>query len=173
LSNLSPCIYRGQDTWLYSSILTGTNMLDCGSAMEPPDVPDQIWSTSTLNIDCAGQFNLCFTIKAGDVSNPLSTDCVVHEVCLDVTYLEANVDQTLPDIPAWSSPSSSCAAEFDSRGGYGEMSVLGESVECDEISDGTGGRLVFHRTNYCPPSCQNRMTDPDCASCRTGGSGDF
>ncbi len=173
LNNLSPCIFRGANTWLYSSILTADNTLDCGSVSEPPPVPTQVWSTSALNVDCAGQFRLCFTIKAGEVDAPLDSDCVVVETCTDVFYAERNVDQELPDLPAWRSEDTACAAEFDRRGGYGEMSVIGESVECDEIDDGSGGRYVFHRTNYCPPSCQQRPMDAECIGCRTGGSGDF
>ena len=174
-SNLSPCIYRGNEgTWLYSSKLNDDGSLNCGSVPdEPPAVPDGIWSTSTLNVDCAGQFTLCFTIKAGDVKNPEDSDCVVMETCHDVFYEEAGADQMLPDLPSWSSPDSACAADFDARGGYGEMSVLGESVECDVIDDGNGERYVFHRTNYCAPSCQMDMSMPGCAECRTGGSGDF
>lgn len=175
LSNLSPCIFRGSSgTWLYSSKLKGDGSLDCGTiTSEPPPVPDGAWSTSSLNVDCEGQFTLCFTIKAGDVTNPQPTDCVVMEVCNDITYEEARVDQPLPDLPSWRSLDTECAGQFDMRGGYGEMSVLGESIECDQVDDGDGGRLVFHRTNYCPPSCQQTPTAPGCVECRTGGSGEF
>lgn len=174
LSNLSPCIFRGTDTWLYSSKLNDDGTLNCGSVpSEPPPVPDGAWSTSTLNVDCAGQFTLCFTIKAGDVSNPRADDCVVNESCHDVFYEEARVDQRLPDLPSWRSLDTACARDFDQRGGYGEMSVLGESIECEMIDDGSGERYVFHRTNYCPPSCQQDMSAPGCMDCRTGGSGDF
>lgn len=173
LSNLSPCIYRGTDTWLYSSKLNEDGTLNCGVASEPPALPEGIWSTSTLNVDCAGQFTLCFTIKAGDVNNPSPDDCVVMETCHDVFYEEARVDQMLPDLPSWRSLDNACARDFDMRGGYGEMSVLGESIECDEIDDGSGGRYIFHRTNYCPPSCQMTPDAPGCTECRTGGSGEF
>ena len=175
LSNLSPCIYRGASTWLYSSTLTAGGTLNCGEApiTEPPALSEGSWSTSAINVDCAGQFTLCFTIKAGDVNNRSEDDCVVIEVCSDVVYEEAGVDQVLADLPAWRSPDDGCAAQFDTRGGYGEMSVLGESIECDAIDDGDGGRYVFHRTNYCPPSCQQTPTAPGCSECRPGGSGDF
>jgi len=174
LSNLSPCIYRGTSTWLYSSTLSAEGTLLCGEApTEPPAMPEDSWSTSAINVDCAGQFTLCFTIKAGDVNNRSDDDCVVIEVCSDVIYEEEGVDQMLADLPAWRSLDNECAAQFDTRGGYGEMSVLGESIECDEIDDGFGGRFVFHRTNYCPPSCQQTPTAPGCSECRPGGSGEF
>ena len=169
-----PCIFRGEDTRSYSSKLNEDGSLNCGSMpTDPLAVPDEDWSTSTLNVDCAGQFTLCFTIKAGDVKNPQDSDCVVMEVCRDVFYEEAGVDQPLPSLPAWSSSDSACARAFRDTGGYGEMSVLGLSIECDAIDDGTGDRYVFNRINYCAPSCQQDMSMPGCAECRTGGSGDF
>ena len=69
LTNLAPCIFRGSDgTFLYSSKLGADGKIDCGSDVpSPPPVPDGIWSKDTLNVDCAGQFKLCYTIKAGDV----------------------------------------------------------------------------------------------------------
>jgi hypothetical protein len=164
----------GNETWLYSSKLNADGTLDCGSAVgEPPALPDGAWSTSAINVDCAGEFTLCFTIKAGDIAERKADDCVVMEVCSDVVYEEARVDQMLTDLPAWRSLDSACADEFYTRGGYGEMSVLGESVECEAIDDGDGGRYVFHRTNYCPPSCQTTPDAPGCAGCKPGGSGEF
>jgi hypothetical protein len=44
------------------------------------------------------------------------------------------------------------------------MSVLGESVLCQQIDDGSGHSFVFHRIQYCPPS------QP---SCGQDGSGTF
>ena len=174
LSNLSPCIYIGNETWLYSSTLNPDGSLDCGTAVgEPPALPDGTWSTSALNVDCAGEFTLCFSIKAGDIADRSEDDCVLMEVCTDVVYEQAGVDQPLPPLPAWRSLDNACAEAFYTRGGYGEMSVLGESVECEAIDDGDGGRYVFHRTNYCPPSCQMTPTAPGCVGCKPGGSGDF
>ena len=173
LSNLSPCIYPG-GRYLYSSTLDSDGSIDCGvNVPDPPPVPDEDWSTASLNVDCAGQFRLCFTIKAGDVENPRDSDCVIMEECVDVWYPEAGNDQELPNIPAWSSPNSECAMAFVDVGGYGEMSVIGTSVECDEIDDGEGNPYVFHRTNYCPPSCQDTPETDECRECKTGGSGDF
>jgi len=174
LSNLSPCIFRGTDTWLYSSKLNADGTLNCGTVSEePPPMLEGSWSTSSINVDCAGEFTLCFTIKAGDVNNPQDDDCVLMEICNDVVYEQARTDQVLPDLPSWRSLDNACAAQFDTVGGYGEMSVLGESIECDEVDDGSGGRYVFHRTNYCPPSCQQTPNVPGCSECRTGGSGEF
>ena len=62
-----------------------------------------------------------------------------------------------------------------STGGYGEMTVKGLSVLCDEISE-NGQPYVFHRVQYvqyCKSECQTNPTAPGCESCMLGGSGDF
>jgi hypothetical protein len=51
--------------------------------------------------------------------------------------------------------------------------VIGKSVECDVVDDGAGNPYVFHRTDYCPPSCQDTPDEPGCRECQTGGSGMF
>jgi hypothetical protein len=174
LTNLAPCIFRGGATYLYSSKLTADGKIDCGANVpEPPPAPPGSWTDDVLNVDCGGQFKLCYTIKAGDVNNPKPDDCVVMQSCQDVWYPQSGVDQKLTDLPSWTSANTACAASFDKGGGYGEMSVIGKSVECDAIDDGKGQPYVFHRTDYCPPSCQNMPTDPACKDCQTGGSGMF
>jgi hypothetical protein len=176
LTNLSPCIFRGDKTYLYASVLGPQNQLMCGGPFANSDIPpapEEDWTESTLDVDCAGQFRLCFTIKAGDVNNPRPDDCVIHEACQDVWYEEAGVEQQLENFPGWNSTDFACAAKFDLEGGYGEMSVKGVSIECDEVDDGNDGAYVFHRTNYCPPSCQQNMNTPECINCVTGGSGSF
>jgi hypothetical protein len=164
LSNLAPCILRGGATYLYSSKLKTDGSIDCGANVpEPPPVPAGSWTDDTLNIDCGGQFKLCFTIKAGDVNTPKPDDCTIVQNCVDVWYPQAGVEQKLPDIPSWTSTNTACSAKFDQSGGYGEMSVIGRSIECDAIDDGMGHPYVFHRTDYCPPG----------QPCQTGGSGMF
>jgi hypothetical protein len=174
LTNLAPCIFRGSATYLYSSKLTADNKIDCGTNVpDPPPVPPGVWTDDTLNVDCGGQFKLCYTIKAGDVNNPKPGDCVITQWCTDVWYPMAGVDQRLPDVPGWRTSDAACAKQFDQGGGYGEMSVIGKSAECDVVDDGHGNPYVFHRTDYCPPSCQNTPTAPGCKECQTGGSGMF
>ncbi len=176
LTNLSPCIFHGEATYLYSAVLGPNNTLKCGGPFgnrDIPPAPTEDWTESTLQVDCAGQFHLCFTIKAGDVKTPLATDCVITQQCLDVWYGEAGVEQKLSNFAGWNTTDSACSTKFDVEGGYGEMSVKGESVECDEVGDGAGGAYVFHRTNYCPTSCQQTPNTPECINCVTGGSGNF
>jgi hypothetical protein len=174
LSNLSPCISRNGGTFLYSSILNDEGKLECNNtASGVPMVPSETWSTSKLDIACAGEFTLCFTIKAGDIDNPHADDCVVHAACQDVLYEEANVELELPDLPAWTSADSACATDFLDNGGYGEMTVIGETFECDIIDDGQGEPYVFYRTSYCPVSCNETPDAEGCRDCSTGGSGDF
>jgi hypothetical protein len=176
LSNLAPCIFRGGSgkTYLYSSKLTADGKIDCGSNIpEPPPVPDSIWSESVLNVDCAGQFELCYAIKAGEVTAPRADDCVIMQHCEEIAYMTAGVDQALPSLPGWSSSQTECARRFEESGGYGEMTVIGKSVDCDVVDDGAGKPFVFHRTDYCPPSCQATPDAPGCRECQTGGSGMF
>ena len=175
LSNLSPCIYAGaRGTYLYSSTLSATGGILCGSNVpDPPPRPAEDWSTSTLNVDCAGQFKLCYSIKAGDVDNPKPGDCTIMQTCVDVWYPEARQDVALPALPSWVSSDTRCAGQFEQNGGYGEMSVIGKSIECDAVDDGKGQPYVFHRTDYCPPSCQNTPNTDACRACQTGGSGMF
>jgi hypothetical protein len=138
--------------------------------------PTQPWSPNTLKVDCAGHFKLCYTLKAGDAANPLPSDCVLTTVCTEADYPTENVVQPFPDLPSWlaTTPAETqCAMQFASSGGYGEMSVVGLSVECDEIDDGSGGPKVFNRVQYCPLSCNDNPTAPGCENCQAGGSGSF
>lgn len=174
LSNLAPCIFRGGATYLYSSKLTSAGQIDCGTNVpEPPPAPPGSWTDDSLTVDCGGQFKLCYTIKAGNVDSPKADDCVVMQSCIDVWYPQAGMEQKLPDLPSWTSANTACSAKFDQGGGYGEMSVIGKSIECDAVDDGAGHPYVFHRTDYCPPSCQMTPNAPGCAGCQTGGSGMF
>ncbi len=165
IANLVPCISQGSaGTFLYSSFPTAEDPVGCGSnPASPPALPAGNWSKSTLNVDCTGQFKLCYSIKAGDVAAPKADDCVVMRVCVDIWYENAGVDQALPDLPAWTSNDAACSAQFTEQAGYGEMTVIGHSSECDEVDDGMGAPYVFFRTAYCKPG----------EMCETGGSGMF
>ncbi len=79
----------------------------------------------------------------------------------------------MPDLPGWSSTSTSCATAFATTGGYGEMSVVGLSVLCDKVDDGSGNPYVFNRVQYCPLACNTTPTGPGCQGCGQGGSGGF
>lgn len=178
LSNLSPCYAacdNAAECYLYSSapgLVDGK--LDCSGANSvPPQPPAEIWGTSALTMDCGGQFELCFTIKAGFASDPQDDDCVVTEQCVDVWYETAGERMELPDMPGWASSAGTCGKRFVEVSGYGEMSIQGVSRECDDVDDGEGNPLVFFRTSYCPAVCQDTPNTPDCAKCGMGGSGDF
>jgi hypothetical protein len=138
------------------------------SEPDPPPKPTASWSTDELTVDCAGTFTLCYELKYGNFSNPQPSDCsITGKICLPATYYStANVAQTFPPLPPWEATAaqSSCAEEFHQNGGYGEMSVLGESVLCEKIDDGAGDSFVFHRIQYCPAS------NPGCGQ---DGSGTF
>lgn len=177
LSNLVPCIVDDPEkgsTYLYSSKPDGKGSYSCGSVVEfPPKAPGDNWSTSKLNVDCAGQFELCYTLKAGKAGSPKADDCTLMRTCFDVWYEKAGKTQSLPDLPGWVATDSTCAARFKSVGGYGEMSVRGKSEECDPVDDGKGKAYVFERTTYCRPDCNETPDAEECRDCSVSGSGDF
>jgi hypothetical protein len=139
------------------------NCVEVGNVLPPP-VPVTAWSEATLNVGCAGQFTLCFQIKAGDVAHPGADDCVVTRQCVDVWYDTPGSDMALPALTPWTSTDVACSKRFIDSGGYGETTVLGRTVECEGIDDGSGQPIVFFRTKYCPVGA---------VGCQTGGSGDF
>jgi hypothetical protein len=148
--------------------MNGT-MPSCPMNMNMPPFhpqPGTTWSTNSLRVDCAGEFHLCYTLRAGNAMSPQPTDCVVAESCVDTWYPTPGMLQTLPDLPAWMGTDNACATQFATSGGYGEMSVQGFDAECDDVGDGSGGRFVFNRVNYCP-----LMNPPP--GCSNGGSGMF
>ena len=125
-----------------------------------------------MTVDCTGRFRLCFTIKAlaapMAAKNPAS-DCVVQQVCTEDYYGTANARQEFPPLPGWITDSSqtACAIAFNENGGYAEMSVDGQSDECEEV------KKVFNTVDYCPASCGANPNLPECANCGNGGSGQF
>ncbi|GAC1351731.1 MAG: hypothetical protein NVSMB1_07600 [Polyangiales bacterium] len=165
LDNLSPCFWNG------AGGITGTTSTTfaAGKASCPGTyaTPAEAWTHTTLNADCAGHFKLCYTLRAGDVKAPKDTDCILTTQCADGDYKVPNVVQPWGDLPGWKSDDVSCATQFNKSGGYGEMSVEGTSVECDNI------KKVFLRNGYCPSICQTDPTAPGCAGCKTGGGGSF
>jgi hypothetical protein len=134
----------------------------------PPSLPTDPWSRDTLTVDCAGTFTLYYELKAGDFANPKPTDCSLAKVKVGpFDYPKENVVQQLPVVGPWvdADPNkTACADAFHNVGGYGEMSVVGLSVLCDKIDDGSGNAFVFNRIKYC------KETDPNCGQ---DGSGTF
>lgn len=172
IANLSPCFvtYGGGQVYAVSTLMTG----QCPTIpATPPPTPPGDWSTSALTVDCEGRFELCYTLKAGDADAASPADCTLAEVCVETWYRERGVRQELPNLGGWSSSNTTCAQQFRDTGGYGEMSVRGLSVECDEIGGAGGGRYVFNRVNYCPLSCNTMPDAPGCERCMMGGSGTF
>jgi hypothetical protein len=165
-------------TWGLSTIMGSGGSSSCptiASNTPPPALPSSAWTTDTLNVDCAGHFKLCYELKAGDYANPQAGDCSLTKLCVEADYLTQGVEQAFPDLPAWSSPDSACADKWSKSGGYGEMSVVGESVRCDKIDDGAGNSYVFNRVKYCPRKCENgaNASAAECQGCQQGGGGTF
>lgn len=171
LKNLVPCIYEGEE----GSVRVTSSIPDAqqGYRCEGDTMPAQDWSASTLKAECAGRFELCYTIKAGDVERPKDSDCVLQRLCIQTWYETPGQAQTLPSLPAWRAADDDCTQRFVEKGGYGEMSVHGLSSECDDVDNGVGAPYVFKRTRYCSTRCANQPDLPECKACGTGGSGQF
>lgn len=171
LKNLVPCIYEGDEgkVRVTSSIPDEEQGFRC----EGDTQPAEDWTASTLKAECAGRFELCYTIKAGDVERPKTSDCVVKRLCIETWYAEPGQAQSLPGLPAWRAADDDCTRTFVEKGGYGEMAVHGLSSECDDVDDGDGSPYVFKRTRYCSPRCASQPGLPECKACGTGGSGQF
>jgi hypothetical protein len=177
IDNLSPCFvdYGAGQLYAVSTYVDSSGKAKCptpSTAPPPQPEPGQPWSTNTLTVDCAGQFKLCYTIKAGDYNNPSAADCVLAQACTSVWYAQKDTPQTLTPLPAWSAKDPTCVAAFEKKGGYGEMSVIGQSIECDAVDD-NGAPLVFLRVSYCPLACNTTPSLPGCANCGNGASGSF
>jgi hypothetical protein len=178
IANLSPCFY-GTDGSGGASSTTDNGSVQCFGT-QPPALPTSDWSTDTVTADCVGTFTLCYTLKAGNGSSPQPTDCTVAQSCTTSYYPVANQVTTFPDLPAWTTSTSAenaCAAQFATSGGYGEMSVTGESELCEAIGDvndaGVQSPYVFNTVTYCPLSCSTDPSGAGCANCMSGGGGTF
>ena len=163
LANLSPC-FIGTASGITGAVSTLPNYDSAGAAHPacPTDgkKPSVAWTHTSLKVDCAGHFKLCYALKAGDAKAPKATDCTVTKQCAEGDYTTPNVVQKWGDLPAWDSTDAACASAFDKTGGYGEMSVVGTSVECDHVEK------VFQVVPY----CASGSTDPACSA---GGGGGF
>lgn len=177
IDNLSPCFitYGGGQTWAVSTVIrSGSAACPDPGTMPPPTRPAEDWSTNRLTVDCEGQFRLCYTLRAGNADTPSDSDCVVAEVCTEGWYAERNVTQELSPLESWVGSDPTCAGQFASSGGYGEMSVVGTTIDCEVIDDDLGGRHVFNRVRYCPLCCSDgSCSGAECDRCMMGGSGSF
>ncbi|MCA9582086.1 MAG: hypothetical protein KC416_09850 [Myxococcales bacterium] len=178
IDNLSPCFisYGDGTTWSVSTFQNSSGQAQCptspGTKAPPTPEPGKPWSTNRLKVDCEGDFELCYVIRAGDFDNPSASDCIVGKSCTQDWYGTRDAVQELPALGAWAGTDPACAKAFANNGGYGEMTVKGLSVECDDISD-NGDAYVFNRVKYCSLSCAQNPGQAGCEQCMTGGSGTF
>jgi hypothetical protein len=157
-----------------STYIDGQGKAQCPDPANLPNPqPGTTWSSDTLKVDCAGEFTLCYTLKAGTGTAPKSTDCVLAKKCTTGFYPTKGQVTPFPDLPAWTLSDSACATQFATTGGYGEMSVKGQSVLCEAVDDGHGNESVFNRVQYCPLACNQNPQGPGCQNCSQGGSGGF
>lgn len=179
LDNLTPCFVTDPSSgtvYAFSSWMDGT-ILSCGGPYTTdmlPTTPTEVWSADQLQVDCQGSFTLCYTIRANG-STPSDSECTLAQVCTSGYYADPNVMQTLDPLGPWLSSDSDCAQQFLDNGGYGEMSVVGVTIDCQNIG-GTDSPFVFNHIPYCPPCCGDSAgcsNGFDCSTCSNGGSGSF
>ncbi len=117
LANTSPCITT-DNNYATSSWFDGSGNVTCGGSYtgSSPPMPTMNWSTDSLQVDCTGNFMLCYTIKAGDASAPSASDCVVGQACTSGYYTTANTMQDLPPLGPWSSTDPSLRADVRDHG---------------------------------------------------------
>ncbi len=179
ITNTSPCfITYGATVYAVSTYLDAQGRAQCpqlapGSMPPPAPMAGTTFSPNWLTVDCAGQFELCYVMRAGNVMSPQPNDCVVGRACTMAWYPRADERLALPPLPAWTGSDSACARRFVDSGGYGEMVVRGRSAECQAIDDGRGADYVFNRVGYCPLRCSTMPNLPECRECGNGGSGMF
>lgn len=164
IANVEPCIF-----FTDSTMTTATGAVSTTDTM-PPACPQMMmpqgdWSTDTIKTDCAGEFTLCYTIKAGDPKNPQASDCVVGQACAAGWVPAPNKVTSFPNLPGWQGTNAACATQFAATGGYGEMSVYGFSQDCETIGS-MSNPYVFETEPYCP------IKNPP-SGCMSGGSGNF
>jgi hypothetical protein len=201
IANTSPCFSFTDPSYtqVQGAVSTLKSTGNCPPAQsldwQNPAPPAEPWSANTVTADCSGYFKLCFTLKAlpSAASQPAPSDCVMKQICTEENYTTIDQPQAFPDLPGWitaAAAEKSCAQAFITHGGYAEMSVVGESDECDKLDK------VFQRVTYCPircsvqpnspAGCGNKSCeggenasncasdcDPDCIQCQSGGGGPF
>ncbi|MFO0676897.1 MAG: hypothetical protein U0169_10200 [Polyangiaceae bacterium] len=174
ITNIAPCTHYSALPFSAENIVNADSTQSTGMCQQQNETRSPFWSTNTLKVDCAGHFKLCYTIKAGKFAMPMPTDPVVAESCTEGDYPVENAVVTFPPLPHWTSDRASAQAFF-TNGGYGEQSVVGQSYRCEAVGDGSGGRRVFKRIEYCPAKCSvpENATLPECVNCGNGVSGEF
>ena len=120
-----------------------------------------IWAHDTVTADCAGRFKLCYTLKAGDVMNPKTTDCIVQTVCTRATTRRSTRRRPGRRCRAGPRRRRRHRARWRSSppAATEKSSVSGETLTCDQLAN-----HVFQRVTYCAQGAPN---------CSSGGGGQF
>src|SRR5262249_32337026 len=147
VENVVPCGLGPSVSNITSMYSSEPPTVDGGDPTCPAMAPTagSLWSHDTVTADCMGRFTLCYTLKAGDYNNPMTSARVVAKSCASGDYTQVNTPQSWAPLLSWNSTAgSTCYNAFFNSGGYGEMSVVGTSITCDAITD-----HVFQRVRYC------------------------
>jgi len=175
IANTSPCFACTNQACTTVSGAVSTLKSTAQCPQSATTLPGEAWSADTVSADCTGYFKLCYTLKAlsAQGAQPAATDCVMKQVCTEAHYDVVNQTQAFPDLAGWLTDTPAekqCAQAFVANGGYAEMSVDGQSDECEKV------KKVFATVTYCPLACsdKNNPNPPAiCSQCKNGGSGGF
>ena len=128
----------------------------------PPTAP---WSTDAFETDCAGQYHLCITLKAGRPSGRRPAGQATassKEDCVDIDLAACRTRcrrrPISPDGSRGEAPTPACVDQFMNMGGYGLLTADG-TVSCGQISSQIGV------ITYCPSDCSGANPPPACANC--------
>lgn len=181
LVNLSPCFYSDAGDNIVGAVSTIPTD-DMGGARCPTEnefsfdtgtPPSQPFTNNTITVDCTGFFKLCYTYKAlsaPEAERMPMTDCVMKQICTESYYGTKDEALQMPPLPGWVTATpqeTACAQAFVANGGYAEMSVVGETDECDIVDK------IFNTVTYCPLECNTNPSLPGCENCGNGGGGSF
>ena len=174
LDNLNPCFLKdGSGTYTGEAVSTvdkGNGTYGCPADLSGK-APSEPFSTSTLTVDCAGHFTLCYTLRAGPVAEAKPDDCILTRLCVETDYATPDQPQAVPPLPGWATTTPdqiACAKKFTAQGGYAQLSVEGQTALCDTLPERT-----FVTLGYCSLLCAKTPDAPQCAGCQNGGSGSF
>jgi hypothetical protein len=165
VANISPCFFMNGTAATVSGAIS--TVYDGQTAMCPLDdtaAPQAPWSTDTFETDCAGHYRLCFSLRAGDATNPKPTDCLVAVSCAESDYATSDVTQAWPPLPSWitTGAETTCAQTMAATGGYGIMTATGTPTGCGAVTK------AFAIFTYCPLTCI-----PPACTCQSMGTGVF
>ena len=164
IDNLALCVSPTTafaSTHVYSTFWNDlTREPECEPWRAPQPVPAIPWSKLRISSQCAGNGQLCVTLKAGQENNLSPDDCLLTTQCTAFDYTTPGQVAELAPLGAWVAESSECALRYEQLGGYLEFRVDSAQLGCGMSADDVT------RVAVCPTRCE---ADPTAAGCEICG----